>query len=128
MNPFSCYLIGNETLTRECGDMLLTGGHRIAALVTRSPEVKAWGQARGLTVIEQEKGWEAQLPGAVDWLLSVANLSLVPQAALALAAHGPRRLARRQPAGQHGRAVGRGRAGGGFASSQRGHHGGQFGQ
>lgn len=88
MNPFSCYLIGNETLTRECGDMLLAGGHRIAALVSRSPEVKAWGQARGLTVIEQEKGWEAQLPGAVDWLLSVANLSLVPQAALALAAHG----------------------------------------
>lgn len=88
MNPFSCFLIGNESLTRECGEMWLARGHRIAALVTRNPELRAWGVGRGLAVIEQDRGWEALLPGAVDWLLSIANLSLVPEAALARAAKG----------------------------------------
>ncbi|WP_151718842.1 MupA/Atu3671 family FMN-dependent luciferase-like monooxygenase [Gemmobacter serpentinus] len=88
MNPFSCVLVGNESLTRECGEMWLARGHRIDALVTRSPEVAAWGTGRGLTVIAQEKGWEAALPDAVDWLLSVANLSLIPDAALARATRG----------------------------------------
>ena len=84
MNPFSCILIGNESLTRECGAALIARGHRVAALVTRNPEVGAWARGQGLPVIAQEKGWEAALP-AVDWLLSVANLSLVPEAALARA-------------------------------------------
>lgn len=88
MTPFSCFLIGNETLTRECGDMLLARGHQIAALVTRAAELRAWGQGRGLVVIDQRPGWEADLPGPADWLLSVANLSLVPPAALARATRG----------------------------------------
>ena len=87
MNPFSCILIGNESLTRECGAALMARGHRVAALVTRNPEVAGWARGQGLPVIAQEKGWEAQVP-AVDWLLSVANLSLVPEAALARAAKG----------------------------------------
>ncbi|SEN84318.1 natural product biosynthesis luciferase-like monooxygenase domain-containing protein [Gemmobacter aquatilis] len=88
MNPFSCYLIGNESLTRECGEMLLARGHAIAALITRNPDVRAWGQAKGLSVLAQDRGWDAALPGQVDWLLSIANLSLVPEAALALARQG----------------------------------------
>jgi natural product biosynthesis luciferase-like monooxygenase protein len=82
MNPFSCFLIGNESLTQQCGEMLLARGHRISALVTRHPEVASWGAKRGLAVIEQKKGWEAELPAQADWLLSVANLSLIPDAAL----------------------------------------------
>ncbi|RID92568.1 LLM class flavin-dependent oxidoreductase [Gemmobacter lutimaris] len=88
MNPVSCYLIGNESLTRECGAMWLARGHAIAALITRNADVAAWGVGQGLTVIAQEPGWEAALPGNVDWLLSVANLSLVPDAALQCAAKG----------------------------------------
>ncbi|MBT9245747.1 LLM class flavin-dependent oxidoreductase [Gemmobacter fulvus] len=85
MNPFSCFLIGNESLTRECGEMLLARGHHIAALVSHNPDLHAWGRARGLAVIEQQAGWPEALPGGVDWLLSIANLSLVPEAALAQA-------------------------------------------
>lgn len=88
MSPFSCVLIGNESLTRECGAMWLARGHRIAALVTRTPDVAAWGRRAGLLVIDQTRGWETALPGGFDWLLSIANLSLVPDAALALAARG----------------------------------------
>jgi natural product biosynthesis luciferase-like monooxygenase protein len=88
MNPFSCFLIGNESLTQQCGEMLLARGHRISALVTRHPEVASWGTKRGLAVIEQKKGWEAELPAQADWLLSVANLSLIPDAALAKTSRG----------------------------------------
>ena len=88
MNPFSCFLIGNESLTRECAALLLARGHRIAALVTRNPDLRAWAEAEGLAVIAQQAGWAEALPGQVDWLLSVANLSLVPEAALRCAAKG----------------------------------------
>ena len=33
---FSALLIGNEILTTQCGDILLSRGHGIAAVVTRS--------------------------------------------------------------------------------------------
>ncbi len=71
MNPFSCFLIGNESLTRECGEMLLARGHHIAALVSHNPDLHAWGRARGLAVIEQQAGWPEALPGGVDWLPTV---------------------------------------------------------
>ncbi len=75
-------LIGNESLTIECGEAVLARGHTVAMLVTRSPQVAAWGAAKGLRVEAQA----AEVP--CDWLLSVANLSLVPGAVLALARRG----------------------------------------
>ena len=50
MTQFSTYLIGNETLTRQCGEMLLARGHRLAAVVTRNADVRQWAESRGLRV------------------------------------------------------------------------------
>ena len=89
MKPFSTLLIGNESLTIQCGAALLARGHRIAALVSRNAEVRAWGLAQGLRVEEQAGDLTARLTGlSVDWLLSVANLHMIPPAVLALARHG----------------------------------------
>ncbi len=84
---FSALLIGNETLTTECGSALLARGHRIAAVVTHAPEVQAWANARGLTVEAFGPDLASRLPQA-DWLLSIANLTVLPAAVLALAAKG----------------------------------------
>ena len=40
MTAFSALLIGNETLTHQCGAALLARGHRIAAVVSRHAEVR----------------------------------------------------------------------------------------
>ena len=38
----SVLLIGNEALTLQCGDMLRQRGHEIAAVVTRSADLRHW--------------------------------------------------------------------------------------
>ena len=47
MTGFSAILIGNESLTLSCGEMVLDHGHQIAALVTGNTELAAWGFSRG---------------------------------------------------------------------------------
>jgi natural product biosynthesis luciferase-like monooxygenase protein len=82
----SALIIGNESLAIQCAEALLARGHTIAALVTRNADVRAWGQGKGLRVEVQDKGLAERLAGMrVDWLLSIANLNVVPVALLSLA-------------------------------------------
>lgn len=82
-------LIGNESLTVECGKRWLERGHRLEAVVTREPRVAAWAAGAGLRVIAPGACLVERTAGLeVDWLLSVANLSLVPAPVLALARKG----------------------------------------
>ncbi|MGA0541414.1 MupA/Atu3671 family FMN-dependent luciferase-like monooxygenase [Neotabrizicola sp. VNH66] len=76
-------LFGNETLTSQCGEILLARGHRISAVVTHAAEVRRWAEGRGLTVLPYGAG----LP-AVDWLFSVANLTVLRPEVLARASQG----------------------------------------
>jgi natural product biosynthesis luciferase-like monooxygenase protein len=85
MTQFSTYLIGNETLTRQCGEMLLARGHRLAAVVTRNADVRQWALGRGLRVEAYGRDLAVRLGTRVDWLLSVANLSVIGPEVLALA-------------------------------------------
>ena len=87
MTVFSALLIGNESLTSQCGQVLLDRGHQIAAVVTRNAEVRKWALAKGLRV-EAAGDWAALVGLSVDWLLSVANLSVIPSQVLALASKG----------------------------------------
>ncbi len=85
----SAILIGNESLTAECGNLWLAHGHALAAVVTREQRVADWAASRGLRVVAPGVGLAARLADlAVDWVLSIANLSLVPQPVLARARMG----------------------------------------
>lgn len=85
MTPFSALLLGSESLTLRCGQMALDRGHRIAAVLTDSAEVRAWAMAQGLRCDPTA----AELAALrVDWVLSIAHLRIVPPAVLALAAKG----------------------------------------
>jgi natural product biosynthesis luciferase-like monooxygenase protein len=82
-------LIGNDTLARHCGAAWRARGHTLAAVVTRHPEVAAWARAEGLRVETPGAGLDARLGDlACEWLLSIANLDLLPQPVLARAARG----------------------------------------
>jgi natural product biosynthesis luciferase-like monooxygenase protein len=72
----TCTLIGHESLTIECGRMLRDRGWTLLAVVTLSPEVGSWAAGLGLPLVAM-----ADLPAA-DWLFSVANLTLIPEAVL----------------------------------------------
>ncbi|MDP5305996.1 MupA/Atu3671 family FMN-dependent luciferase-like monooxygenase [Paracoccus spongiarum] len=79
--------IGNESLLIQCASQWRDRGHGIAAILTRDPAIRSWAEAQGIRVAAQATTRE---PGdlAYDWLFSVANLSLVPDALLTRAARG----------------------------------------
>ncbi|KGJ03790.1 natural product biosynthesis luciferase-like monooxygenase domain-containing protein [Paracoccus halophilus] len=76
MTQFSAILVGNESLMRHAAETLISRGHRIAAIVTRNPDLQGWAQGAGLTVEDQDAPMPADAPAA-DWLFSVANLSIL---------------------------------------------------
>ncbi|TDK52116.1 MupA/Atu3671 family FMN-dependent luciferase-like monooxygenase, partial [Antarcticimicrobium luteum] len=89
MTPFSCVLIGNESLLIGCGETLRERGHEIRAVVSRDAEIRAWAQQNGLPLEEKISALTDRFgQGGFDWLFSVANLSLIPDAVLTLPAQG----------------------------------------
>ncbi|MCZ4351257.1 LLM class flavin-dependent oxidoreductase [Roseovarius aestuarii] len=88
MSNFSCVLIGDETLTMSCGEMLIDRGVTLCAVATRDPEVQAWALAKGVPVVRRISDLADVAAQGFDWLLSIANLRIVPDAALALATRG----------------------------------------
>ncbi|MCZ0963324.1 MupA/Atu3671 family FMN-dependent luciferase-like monooxygenase [Paracoccus benzoatiresistens] len=89
MTPLNLLLIGNESLTRECGLLAEARGHRIAGVVTRHPGTATWARQAGISVHAPASLRDGSLLSLdVDWILSIANLNLVPDAVLALARRG----------------------------------------
>jgi len=85
MTAFSAVLVGNESLAAQCGQVLLDRGHGVALVVTQNAEVRKWAVAHGLAVAAD---WADVQGITVDWLLSVANLSVIPKGVLGLATKG----------------------------------------
>lgn len=84
MNKLKLILVGNASLTQQCGVLALAQGHSIVAVVTQDGQVRDWALGLGLRVETQQAGWPHRLHDiAADWLLSVANLHMIPAAALA---------------------------------------------
>ena len=84
---FSAILIGDESLTIACGDMILAGGHAITAVVTRDATVRGWAEGQGIATLTAPRDLLAADVSA-DWLLSIANLRMIPDAVLAIPARG----------------------------------------
>ncbi|MCK0093987.1 LLM class flavin-dependent oxidoreductase [Yoonia sp. F2084L] len=89
MSAFRAVVIGNESLAIQCGEMLREAGHAIAAVVTRNADVADWAETAGLHVVSSDADLVAALSDIpFDWLLSIANLDMIPDAVLALPARG----------------------------------------
>ncbi|SFL72011.1 MupA/Atu3671 family FMN-dependent luciferase-like monooxygenase [Shimia aestuarii] len=87
--PMSAVFIGNESLLIQCATLWRDTGGGIAAIVTRSPEIADWAQDAGLPVISSDAALVSELGRLrFDWLLSVANLDMLPEAVLRLPSRG----------------------------------------
>lgn len=80
---FSAVLVGHDSLTLACGRMLREAGHALRAVATRHAATQAWAEAEGVPVLAPGEGLAGRLPGGFDWLLSVANLDVLPPDVLA---------------------------------------------
>jgi natural product biosynthesis luciferase-like monooxygenase protein len=81
--PFSTFLVGHESLVIQCGELLLEAGHEIQGLATRNPDVEAWAKSHDLPLFVPGPDLSDRLEEvSFDWLLSIANLDLLPQSLL----------------------------------------------
>ena len=89
MSSFRAVIIGNESLAIQCGDMLREAGHVLAAVVTRNADVANWAQASDIDVISSDDDLTTALSDIpFDWLMSIANLDMIPDDVLALPKRG----------------------------------------
>lgn len=81
MASFDCLLVGENSLLIQCADMLIESGARIVAIVTETPAVKEWAAGKKIPLIHSG-GDCATLISAFeyDWLFSIANLRIIPDA------------------------------------------------
>lgn len=85
----SAILIGNESLTQSCAEKWLGAGHSFTHVVTHNADLAKWAEARAIPVIAPGKDLATRLLGAqADWLLSIANLDMLPEEVLAVPARG----------------------------------------
>ena len=88
MAPFSCVMVGNESLLVQCARILIQRGHEIRTIASRNADVIAWANEAGIAVVAPAAGLEGRLTPGFDWLFSIANLSVLPDAVLAMARKG----------------------------------------
>ncbi|WP_117190466.1 MupA/Atu3671 family FMN-dependent luciferase-like monooxygenase [Rhizobium terrae] len=82
MRELTCVLIGGGSLLVQCAEILKAHGHRIPVIATSSPFVQKWALIGETRILDADKDYT---PGMMehdyDWLFSIANLHMVPQAA-----------------------------------------------
>lgn len=89
MSERTALFVGDESLLAQCAEHWLGRGFGIAAVATRSAEVRAWAEARGLRVEPKGEGLADRIAAlGYDWLFSVANLDILPEPMIAAARAG----------------------------------------
>jgi natural product biosynthesis luciferase-like monooxygenase protein len=83
--PSSCVLIGSDSLLIECGEIWLTRGHRIQAVVTDTSRIRTWAAQHGIEVVAADSDFVSALAKqSFDYLFAITYLRVIPKAALAL--------------------------------------------
>lgn len=89
MVAFAALLIGHESLTIEAGRILHDAGHRIVSVVSEDEAVCRWATEVGVNVVAPGKGLAERLDGCgFDWIVSAANLTIIPDDVLSRARRG----------------------------------------
>ncbi|CUJ13126.1 MupA/Atu3671 family FMN-dependent luciferase-like monooxygenase [Cognatishimia activa] len=89
MQKQSTVMIGNESLLVECAKLWVGSGHEIATIITRNSDIADWAKSQGHAVTLHDGALkDVTLPDGFDWLLSIANLQIIPADHLAQATKG----------------------------------------
>lgn len=82
---FRCFVIGSDTLLLECIDHLLAAGHSVLGVVTDTPRIAEWAEARGLRAIDPDQMVGALAAEPFDHLFAITWLRILPDEVLDLA-------------------------------------------
>ena len=89
VSAFSCCLVGGESLLIQCGEALLSGGHRICGVASGEPAVRDWAASRGVESFDLADLGDFVRSHSFDYLFSIANLTVLPDEVI----DAPRRFA-----------------------------------
>lgn len=76
----TCYVIGDENITLQCCEVLLMHGFKVKSLVSRDPNSVMWSAEKGIELYQVLEAIDE-----ADYLFSIANYRLIPEALLAKA-------------------------------------------
>ncbi|MBH5338032.1 amino acid adenylation domain-containing protein [Streptomyces pactum] len=83
--PFSCVLIGGNSLVVSCAELLLGHGHRVLGLVSPDAGIRDWARDHGLRALDFGPDLVPHLSETpFDHLFSIANLRMLPAELLGL--------------------------------------------
>lgn len=89
MTKFSCLLVGENSLLIQCAEILVQNGGTIVAIATEAGNIRDWATERQIPLLESGGDLAAQLIAfEYDWLFSVANLRMLPEAVCTRARQG----------------------------------------
>jgi amino acid adenylation domain-containing protein len=72
--PFSCCLIGDDTLLISCAEVLLKKGHHIAWIITATHSIQYWANQHSIACFDSILNIDEILKGlGIDYLFSIAN-------------------------------------------------------
>ena len=90
--PFTCALIGADTLLAECGDILRAKGCTITCVAAGSRKVERWARSHGIDVVDATLPavqWRGELARHhFEWLFAITHLEILPDDVLALPTKG----------------------------------------
>ena len=93
---FSTLILGDGPLVIPCAETLLRHKHTIQAIVSTNDVIQEWAQEQKIPWVARQDDLLSAVDGRpVDYLFSIANLSLVPARILALPASGRHQFSRR---------------------------------
>lgn len=84
MTSFSCYVVGQGSLTIQCAEHLVSSGHVLQGVVSREDAVVSWARRNGIAVVEPGKDLHERLQTPFDVLFSIANFDILSEAVLSL--------------------------------------------
>ncbi len=85
MTTLESLLIGEGSVLVRCGELLMSKGHRISAVVSADDIVKSWSTKVGIQHYTLNEAIEQRSQLQFDTLLSIGNHTLIPDALLKLA-------------------------------------------
>ena len=84
MLSLDCILVGAESLTLQCGKLLVERGHRLLAVVTSDDSLRTWAESLGIPVVNGPNVLQRDALGC-DYLFSIGNSLVLPPGVLRLA-------------------------------------------
>src|SRR5436190_11342226 len=89
MSSLRALFVGDGSLLIRCAEIYVRAGNSIAGIVTSNRLVADWARRAGVPVFDWPAGGNPDLGSAsFDYLFSVANLRVIPEAILARASRG----------------------------------------